>query len=436
MVRRLFSQKAIHQKSIHSYIVLGLYFLVLAGFASFSTVAAQVYAPMKKQANTQINTYTRSLASTADYLAGYTVVSPDAYVEAASQPNALVLAEQKIERARQAYRGITPSVDQPLWKDALIYMDSVYRAKPTDLNVLYSATVLYNEVGWDYQAWEFAREYLAAGGVFDDVLIQILTEVGNDLGYSYHEAGMTDSAIAYFEAVSQINPIDIASVQELARIYSEAGFPEDAAAYWQEAVQKGSSEANYFLERMQLELYIGPAAADAFYHGIEHYYEGHLEESKDAFSIAVETNPSFTESWRWLARTLMESCISQDALWAWQNYSELVPNDETASYFIDVVNEQLTWGCEAGNVYMEGHSLYESELLAEANEYFVYAAVLDESYLEANRWAAITYQELGDTDSALYYWYAAYELAPHDETITYFIDVLEGNIDSYSMMSH
>ncbi len=411
MVRRLCSPKTIFVYPI--YLIMGICFLV----ASLSTGVAQVYAPLDSRANTQ------TLSSENN---------PATY----GQTNALALAEQKVQRARQAYRGIKASVDQPLWKDALIYIDRVYRTNPADLDVLYFAVVIYYEVGWDYQVWEFGREYLEAGGVFDDLLIEILTEVGNDLGYSYNKAGNTEFAIAYFEAVSQINPLDAASLQEIGTIYSEAGFPEDAAAYWQEATKRGSSEANYLLERAQLELYIGPEATDAFYHGIEHYEEGSLAEAKDAFSIAVELNPSFTESWRWLARTLMESCISQDALWAWQNYVELVPNDQTALYFINGVKEQLTWGCEAGQAYMDGLSLYETGLLAEANEYFAYAVSLDTSYLEANRWAARTSQELGDNNSALYYWYAAQALAPHDESISYFIDLLEGNIVSNQLTSN
>ena len=383
-------------------IVLRICFLVISLSMLISTSLAQVYAPTNSQAHTQ------TLSNTT----GYT--------------SALALAQQKVQQARQAYGGFKASVDQPLWKEALAYTDRAYRAKPTDLDILYFATVIYNEVGWDYQVWEYGREYLNAGGVFDDVLVQILTKVGNDLGYSYYKSGNTEFALAYFDAVSQINVNDAVSVQEIGTIYNEAGFFEDALVYWQVAAVRGSPEASYLLERAQLELYIGPEATDAFYHGIEHYEEGNITEAKDAFSIAVELNPSFTESWRWLARTLMESCISQDALWAWQNYAELVPNDETANYFMQVVNEQLEWGCEAGQAYMDGLSLYETGELAEANLYFIYAASLNTEYLEAYRWSARSYQELGDTVSALYYWYAAQELAPHDETIAYFIDLLEG----------
>ena len=419
MVRSLWSLKTV-------YTFMGICLLV----ASLSTSTAQVYAPIKSQANTQtLVAANTTLNTTANAnIAGTTA--------AYGQTNALELAQQKVQQARQAYGAVKASVDQPLWKDALGYIDRVYRTNPTDLDVLYFATVIYNEVAWDYQVWEYGRAYLEAGGVFDDLLIQILTEVGNDLGYSYYKSGNTEFAIAYFEAVSQINPLDYASLQEIGTIYSEAGFPEDAAAYWQAATMRGSSEASYLLERTQLELYIGPEATDAFYHGIEHYEEGSLEEAKDAFSIAVELNPSFTESWRWLARTLMESCISQDALWAWQNYVELVPNDETANHFIAVVNEQLDWGCEAGTAYMEGLSLYETAQLVEANQYFAYAASLDTSYLEANRWAARTYQELGDAESALYYWHVAQALAPQDDSITYFIELLESNSVSNQLTSN
>lgn len=394
---------------------------------------AQVYAPYNQetQAIRQSMTLSNASANTSADTGVGSGLASGLVSGLASGLMSWEVAQQKVELARQSTyaTGLPPTVDQPAWREALAQIVQFNQANPLDLDVLYIATTSYNEVGWDYMAWEYGRAYREAGGVLDDYLVELLTNVGNDLGYSYYESGNIDFAFSYYEAVSQLNPSDWVSVQEIGHIYSEIGFPEEAAAYWEEAQFRGSEQAQYFLQRSQLELLVGPDASFAYYHGLEHYEEGSLLEAKDAFAIAVTSAPEFAEAWRWLARTLLESCISQDALWAWQNYAALAPYDRSAAYFVDVAEEHSMWGCDAGQAYIDGLSFYEDGLVEDANQYFVYAASLDSNYLEAHRWAAITSQELGYSNVALEYWYVVQQLTPYDETVAYFVGVLEGRID-------
>jgi len=346
-----------------------------------------------------------------------------------AQANNLALARQKAQEARNTYGNMQYSIDQPIWREAFFHLNNAYADNPRDLDVLYYATTMYNEVMWDSRSWQFGREYVLAGGQLDQTLIDVLTLVGNDLGFSFYEFENYEVALGYYEAVNQINPTDERAIRWIARIYTETGNPEKASEYWRVAAERGAEGAQYFYERTQLELSIGKQASDAYYTGLELYQQGQLIEAINSFEDSARANPNYTEAWRWIGRTSIDAGLPARALPAWRKLSQLDPDDESVRYFITVAEEQVVWGNEAGQLVIEGLGLYEKALLQEANERFVRASQLNNDYVDAFRWAARTYQELGDNVLALRFWRRAQALSPDDESISYFIRLLTGAID-------
>ncbi len=346
-----------------------------------------------------------------------------------AQADDLALARQKAQEARNAYVGMSHSVDQPIWREALAYLNNAYQADKTNLEVLYFATIVYNELSWDSKSWQFGREYVLAGGQLDQTLIDVLTAVGNDLGFAFYEFENYEVSLGYYQAVNQFNPTDERAIRWIARIYTETGNPEKAAEYWKTAAERGLEGANYFYERAQLELAIGTEASNAYYTGLELYQQGQLIEAINSFEESAQANPNFTESWRWIGRTSIDAGLPARALPAWRKLAQLVPDDESVAYFITVAEEQVTWGNEAGQLLIEGLGLYEKAQLEEANERFVRASQLNTEYVDALRWSARTYQELGNNDLALRFWRRAQALSPNDESISYFIRLLTGEVD-------
>ena len=346
-----------------------------------------------------------------------------------AQADSLALARQKAQEARVAYVDMMDSVDQPIWRQALAHLNTAYQADKTNLEVLHFATTVYNELSWDSKSWQFGREYVLAGGQLDQTLIDVLTAVGNDLGFAFYEFENYEVALGYYQAVNQFNPTDERAIRWIARIYTETGNPEKAAEYWKAAADRGLEGASYFYERAQLELAIGTDASNAYYNGLELYQQGQLIEAINAFEESTRANPNFTESWRWVGRTSIDAGLPARALPAWRKLAQLTPDDESVLYFIEVAEEQVTWGNEAGQLVIEGLGLYEKAQLEEANERFVRASQLNNDYVDAFRWAARTYQELGDNDLALRFWRRAQALSPNDESISYFIRLLTGAID-------
>jgi len=346
-----------------------------------------------------------------------------------AQADNLALSRQKAQEARAAYGSMQANIDLPIWRESLAYLNAAYQADSTNLEVLYYATVIYNELAWDSRSWQFGREYVLAGGQLDQTLIEALTLVGNDLGFAFYEFQNYEVALGYYQAVNQFNPTDERAIRWIARIYTETGNPEKASEYWKAAAERGLEGAQYFYERTQLELAIGTEATNAYYTGLELYQQGQLIEAINAFEASTEANPNFTESWRWVGRTSIDAGLPARALPAWRKLSQLDPEDESVLYFIEVAEEQTKWGNEAGQLVIEGLGLYEKAQLEAANELFVRASQLNGDYVDAFRWAARTYQELGDNVLALRFWRRAQALSPNDESISYFIRLLTGEID-------
>lgn len=256
-----------------------------------------------------------------------------------SQNNALDLARQKSQAAKQAYANLTFHPSQPLWSEALAHLDNAIQFSPNNLEVLRFAAISYNDVGWHSRTWQYGQNYIQNGGFLDDEVKAAMINSGNSLGYLFYESQNLPVALQYYETVSALDPFNPIALRWIGRIQSEAG---------------------------------------------------NLQESLNA----------------------------------WQVLQQLNPDDASISYFVNLLEQQLEWGKEAGTLYMQGLSFYELGNLAEANQSFVQASDINSDYFDAIKWAARTYQELGSTNQALKYWQKAQMIAPDNEDIRYFIQVL------------
>ncbi len=338
---------------------------------------------------------------------------------------ALKEARVLAKEARETYAGVAFSIDQPLWHRTLRYLDFALTAEPNNIEALRFAVEVYADLGWHSRAWFYWERYLEVGGERDQKLAARVGEAATELGYSRYKSGDVQGALEYYQEILSKDPNNAEAIVWLARIYFEQGQPEKALPFWQTAVNKKLSKgADYFLERTQQQITYGVEASNAFSEGISFYEKGDLEAAQQEFSKATQANTNFKEAWSWLGRTSLELQQPRLAEQAWRTVTELDPDDGGAKYFLQIANEQLTWGVAAATAFREGITLYDQGSLSEANIHFVTAANHNPSYLEAIKWAARTYQEAGDNSSAIRYWQAALAIDPNDEAAKYFLSTL------------
>ncbi len=338
---------------------------------------------------------------------------------------ALKEARALAQEARETYVGVTFSIDQPLWRLTVQQLDLALSAEANNLEVLRFAVETYAELGWHSRTWLYWERYLEAGGERDPELVAKVGESATELGYSHYKSGDIQGALDYYEEILEKDPKNSEAIVWLARIYFEQGKPKKSLPFWQVAAkEKLSKSADYFLERTQQQIAHGVAASNAFNEGMTSYQEGNLAAAQQEFSEATQANTDFKEAWVWLGRTSLELQQPRAAEQAWRKVTELVPDDESAKYFLQIATEQLTWGILAATAFREGITLYDQGNLSEANTRFVSAVNHNPNYLEAIKWAARTYQEEEDNGNAIRYWRAALSIDPNDEAAKYFLSTL------------
>ncbi|MEZ4629596.1 MAG: tetratricopeptide repeat protein [Deinococcales bacterium] len=341
--------------------------------------------------------------------------------ESADLANYLTAIRESMAKAEAAYAGSHFSVDQPLWRETLNYLDQALAAKPGDRQVLVFAIEIYEKLGWHSRSWYYGQLFLAAGYQVNARVLAPLTVAGNALGYAFYEQGEKAQALDYYQTVYQLDPENDQALLWLARIYSEVGAEDKALPLWELAASKDLEGAEYYLNLSQKSLEYNQAAVSAFEEGLALYKAGDLLKARESFSKAIEAAKEFTEAWAWLGRVNLELGSSPPAIQAWQQVLKLDPNYEGASYFLALSEEQGLWGIEASNNFQAGLKHYQEGRIKEAALAFEQAVEANSFFLDAIKWTARSYQELGNKDKALRFWQRAAELAPQDESVRYFL---------------
>ena len=336
-----------------------------------------------------------------------------------------------LEQARASYQSY--NIDQPLYQQILRELEALFQNYGRQVDLLDFAVQVYSDFNWHIRVWEYGQQYVGIVGIEQgnaDTL-ELIARAGSELGFTAYQLGDTASALSYYEQSHALSPSTPSALLWLARLYFETEQPAKALPLWQQASDERLAEsASYYLERTQQQLVVGVAASNAFYEGIQHYEAEELETAREAFQRATDANDSFVDAWVWLARSNLESDRTSEAARAWQQVVTLNPEDQRALYFLNVANQQLRWGGEAASAFEAGIGLYEVGNLQAANLKFVEASEKNRLYVDAFRWAARSYQELGNLDEAQYYWQVAKTLAPYDDSIEYFLHQVNAQIGS------
>jgi tetratricopeptide (TPR) repeat protein len=154
--------------------------------------------------------------------------------------------------------------------------------------------------------------------------------------------------------------------------------------------------------------------------GFARYQANDLQGALGFYSKVNEATPDNAETLRWLGRIYLELGQPDQAQPYWQRVAELDSNDQAASYYLGIIDEQLRVGPEASSMFQAGIKAYDQGKLPEALQAFEWAATANPTFKEAYVWAARTSFELGESEISVQYWQKVLALDPSDERAAYF----------------
>lgn len=338
-------------------------------------------------------------------------------------------AGEALEAAREAVAqaqndGAPAYPDAPGWRDALRQGELAARLAPGALEPLRFLAETYTTTRWYARAWDAWQTYREAGGDLDPAALASATDVGTTLAYLRYQEGDIERAQARYREVTELNPDDPEAFVWLGRTLLEQGRPDDAIPYWERAVELDPDDAGsaYFLALARDEVAFGRRGAQSFYDGVRLYEEGDTEGAFERFRDATRTNPSYAEAFVWAGRTALELGRPDAAVRFWRRVVDLDPEDERASYFLVLAQDQVRWGVEAVTAFRDGVARYEAGDLTGARAGFVSATEANAEYSAAWAWRGRTAFEQGEYADARSAYERALELDPDNATYLYFFE--------------
>lgn len=354
-------------------------------------------------------------------------------------------ADQLFSQAQQArQQAVTMNEladpDRPHWRQAWTLGEQALQLAPHDTAIQRFLARTYGLLDWYIRAYDHWLAYMNDGGSLDDMsgLPQDATSnaamferAGTQLGFARYQAGDVQGALKYYLKVHEVLPQDPLTLRWLGRIYFEMGEPDQALPYWKALVdiKPDDQAARYYLKRTQQQLEVGVKASDAFNHGVDLYDKGQKQAALAAFQQALAANPDYTDAAVWAGRTSLDLDQPDQAVRYWQQVVRARPNDQGATYFLQLAQAESKWGVEAGKAFYQGQSLYQKGQVKAANQAFVGALRANSSYLDAWVWAARTSQELGDYGDAVLYWQGVLQRSPDDSRAQYFLNQAKQQLD-------
>ncbi len=243
-------------------------------------------------------------------------------------------------------------------------------------------------------------------------------------GLSLYDNKQLEEALSAFEQATETNPEFTEAFVWAGRISIELGRPAAAQAYWQRVLElkPDDERARYFLDLAQKQLSWGVEAANAFEAGIVLYEEGNLAEAALAFEEAVRRNPRYKDAAVWAARSYQESGKPERAIFYWEQVLNLDPDDKRASYFLDLAQDQVSFGVEAASSFRQGLENYQLAQFDEARSFFVQATEENPDYAAAWAWRGRLAFDLADYKEATTSYERALELEPDNEAYRFFAE--------------
>jgi tetratricopeptide (TPR) repeat protein len=246
-------------------------------------------------------------------------------------------------------------------------------------------------------------------------------------GIAAYEADRFDEALAQFERALADNPDFLEAFIWAARSALDLERPGLALGYWDRALELDPNDgrSQYFRELSRAQIDWGVAAAGAFYRGQARYTEGDLEGANRAFVAAASANPDYVTALVWAARTHQEMGNPGEAIGYWQSVLRLDPGDARAAYFLNLAQQQLTYGVEAGQAFVDGISHFQAAEFEAAEEDLRAAADANPDFADAWGWLGRLFFSQARYAEAADAYGLAVELEPDNDDYAFFADEAE-----------
>lgn len=321
---------------------------------------------------------------------------------------------------------------------ALGYYQSVLRHVPDDPETLYWLGRINLELDEEEAARGYFQRLVAVEPAHETAsyylaLIDERVRVGETASRAYRqglsayeEENLPAAHSAFVRALSANDEFIDAAVWA-GRTALELEQPADAVRYWElvAARRPDDSAAQYFLEVSRAQAEWGVTAGRAFYQGQAAYEAGDVEGAADAFERALEANPEMVEAWVWAARANQERGEPEAAVGYWQGVLERRPDDERARYFLQIAQQQIEFGAEAGLAFVEAVRHYQLAELDRAEEGFLEVVAENPEFASAWAWLGRLYFARGDYRDAADAYSRAYQLEPSNGDYAFFAEEAE-----------
>jgi tetratricopeptide (TPR) repeat protein len=228
---------------------------------------------------------------------------------------------------------------------------------------------------------------------------------------AYPDQPLWREAIAKGREAVELAPDSPEPLRFLAEVYSRSNFYGPAYQTWQEYLNLGQrldAEAIPLFHRVTFEL------------AYNFYDLGEKERALEYFQALIDQVPYDKDAYVWAGRILLEAGRPKEAIAYWQTAVDRDPTDTRSQYFLQLAQDQATWGVDAANAFREGVGLYDQGDLIAARERFNRAVGRNEMYAEAWAWLGRTEFEQGNYANAVTYYQEASQLEPNNETYSYF----------------
>lgn len=247
-------------------------------------------------------------------------------------------------------------------------------------------------------------------------------------------------AAAREEAVGELFGPAVDALREAlglrARVYSSVGWHSRAFSSWEEFLVEGGDLAAPPAPPSGL-----PAAQAAEFPSdsdlltavlnqlaFSRYAAGDSEGAKSYYLTILDFNPSDPEALRWLGRIAFEEGDTATAIDIWSRLVEVAPDDEGASFFLELSREREEVGAAASDAYRAGIRAYEAGDLQAALERFESAYAANSDFADAAVWAARSALEAGRPAVAEPYWEAALAADPDDARSAWFLELTRAQL--------
>jgi tetratricopeptide (TPR) repeat protein len=218
-------------------------------------------------------------------------------------------------------------------------------------------------------------------------------------------------AISHARRAVELAPSDREALGLLAEVYSRTNFYGPAWRTWDRYLDQG-----YDLTPDWTPLFAEAGEQMAY----AAYQRGDLQEAARVHLDVLDVVPFHRASRVWMGRIRMEQGRPADAIPYWEAAAEQDPDDDRASYFLRLVQDQAEWGVEAVNAFREGVRRYENGDLDGAARSFERATDANAAYAEAWAWRGRVAFERESWRVAQRHYARALELAPDNDTYRYF----------------